>query len=77
MPAECQRWCRGRNQPGTPGVSWLLAAPGHQVLRVLALTRLIGVFPVYASVDEAARSAVVLPAGGCAGGPAARLRRRT
>ena len=35
----------------------LLAAPQHQVLRVLTLTRLIDVFPVYASVDEAARTA--------------------
>ena len=35
----------------------LLAAPQHQVLRVLTFTRLIDVFPVYASVDEAARTA--------------------
>lgn len=35
----------------------LLAAPQDQVLRVLTLTRLIDVFPVHASVDEAAGSA--------------------
>jgi anti-anti-sigma factor len=32
----------------------LLAAPQDQVLRVLTLTRLIDVFPVHASVEEAA-----------------------
>jgi anti-sigma B factor antagonist len=48
---------RGRNQARHAGGELLLAAPGHRVLRVLALTRLIGVFPVHASVDEAARSA--------------------
>jgi anti-sigma B factor antagonist len=35
----------------------LLAGPQQQVLRVLALTRMIDVFSVHASVDEAASSA--------------------
>jgi hypothetical protein len=39
------------------GGDLLLAAPQQQVLRVLTLTRLIDVFPVHASVDEAARTA--------------------
>jgi anti-sigma B factor antagonist len=48
---------RGRKQARQAGGDLLLAAPRHQVLRVLTLTRLTGVFPVRASVDEAARSA--------------------
>ena len=48
---------RGRKQARDAGGDLLLAAPRHQVLRVLALTRLIGVFPVHASAVEAARSA--------------------
>jgi hypothetical protein len=36
------------------GGDLVLAAPQQQVLRVLTLTRLIEVFPVHASVDEAA-----------------------
>ena len=48
---------RGRKQARDAGGDLLLAAPRHQVLRVLTLTRLIGVFPVHASAVEAARSA--------------------
>jgi anti-sigma B factor antagonist len=48
---------RGRKQARQAGGDLLLAAPRHQVLRVLTLTRLTGVFPVRASVDEAASSA--------------------
>jgi anti-sigma B factor antagonist len=48
---------RGRKHARHAGGDLLLAAPQQQVLRVLTLTRLIDVFPVYASVDEAASSA--------------------
>jgi anti-sigma B factor antagonist len=48
---------RGRKQARRAGGDLLLAAPRRQVLLVLTLTRLIGVFPVHASVDEAARNA--------------------
>jgi hypothetical protein len=48
---------RGRKLARHAGGDLLLAAPQHQVLRVLTFTRLIDVFPVYASVDEAARTA--------------------
>jgi anti-sigma B factor antagonist len=48
---------RGRKQARHAGGDLLLAAPQRQVLRVLTVTRLIGVFPVHASVDEAVRSA--------------------
>src|SRR6266567_9474287 len=48
---------RGRKLARHAGGDLLLAAPQHQVLRVLALTRLIDVFPVHASVDEAVRTA--------------------
>ena len=48
---------RGRKLARHAGGDLLLAAPRHQVLRVLTLTRLIDVFPIYASVDEAARTA--------------------
>ena len=48
---------RGRKLARHAGGDLLLAAPQHQVLRVLTLTRLIDVFPVHASVDEAARTA--------------------
>jgi anti-sigma B factor antagonist len=47
---------RGRRQARHAGGDLLLAAPRHQVLLVLAVTRLTGVFPVHASVEEAARS---------------------
>ena len=46
---------RGRNLARRAGGELLLAAPQQQVLRVLTLTRLIDVFPVHATVDEAAR----------------------
>lgn len=46
----------GRKQARVAGGELLLAAPQPQVLRVLILTRLIDVFRVCASVDEAARS---------------------
>jgi anti-sigma B factor antagonist len=48
---------RGRKLARHAGGDLLLAAPQHQVLRVLALTRLIDVFAVHVSVDEAAASA--------------------
>jgi anti-sigma B factor antagonist len=48
---------RGRRQARHAGGELLLAAPQQQVLRVLTLTRLIDVFPVYASVAEAVSSA--------------------
>jgi anti-anti-sigma factor len=44
----------GRKQAHLAGGELLLAAPQPQVLRVLTLTRLIDVFRVCASVDEAA-----------------------
>src|SRR5487761_1672484 len=45
---------RGRNLARRAGGELLLAAPRQQVLRVLTLTRLIDVFPLYATVAEAA-----------------------
>jgi anti-sigma B factor antagonist len=48
---------RGRRQARHAGGELLLAAPRPRVLRVLTLTRLLDVFPVYASVAEAAGSA--------------------
>lgn len=45
---------RGRKLARHAGGDLLLAAPRRQVLRVLTLTRLIDVFPVHASADEAA-----------------------
>jgi anti-sigma B factor antagonist len=48
---------RARSLALHAGGDLLLAAPREQVLRVLALTRMIDVFSVHASVDEAARSA--------------------
>ena len=45
---------RARRQALQAGCDVLLAAPQQQVLGVLALTRLINVFPVYSGVDEAA-----------------------
>jgi anti-sigma B factor antagonist len=48
---------RGRKHARHAGGDLLLAAPRQQVLRVLTLTRLIDVFPVHASVDEAAGNA--------------------
>ena len=48
---------RARNHARHAGGDLLLAAPREQVLRVLALTRLIDVFSVHTCVDEAARSA--------------------
>ncbi len=48
---------RGRRQARYAGGELLLAAPQQQVLRVLTLTRLLDVFPVHASVAEAAGSA--------------------
>ena len=48
---------RAREYARRAGGDLLLAAPQQQVLRVLALTRLIEVFTVHACVEEAARSA--------------------
>ena len=45
---------RGRKMARHAGGDLLLAAPQQQVLRVLVLTRLIEVFSVHASVDQAA-----------------------
>jgi anti-sigma B factor antagonist len=45
---------RGRKLARHAGGDLLLAAPQHQVHRVLTLTRLIDVFSVHASVEEAA-----------------------
>src|SRR5580704_13049192 len=57
---------RGRKLARHAGGDLLLAAPQRGVLRVLTLTRLIDVFPVHASVDEAAgharRTAAAAPA---------------
>jgi anti-sigma B factor antagonist len=47
---------RGRNLARQAGGELLLAAPQQQVRRVLSLTRLIDVFPVHATVAEAAGS---------------------
>jgi anti-anti-sigma factor len=44
----------GRKLARKAGGDLLLAAPQRQVLRILALTRLIDVFPIHASVGEAA-----------------------
>jgi anti-sigma B factor antagonist len=45
---------RVRKQARHAGGDVLLAAPQHQVLRVLALTRMLDDFSVHTSVDEAA-----------------------
>jgi len=45
---------RGRNLARQAGGDLMLAAPRQQVLRVLTLTRLVDVFPVYATVAEEA-----------------------
>ena len=47
---------RGRNLARQAGGELLLAAPQQRVLRVLTLTRLTDVFPVHASMAEAAGS---------------------
>jgi anti-anti-sigma factor len=47
---------RGRKHARHAGGDLLLAAPQQQVLRVLAITRLIDGFSVHASVNEAAGS---------------------
>jgi anti-anti-sigma regulatory factor len=47
---------RGRKHARHAGCDLRLAAPQQQVLRVLAATRLIDVFSIHASVDEAASS---------------------
>jgi anti-sigma B factor antagonist len=44
----------GRKHARHAGGDLHLAAPQREVLRVLTITRLIDVFPVHASVDEAA-----------------------
>jgi len=46
----------GRKQARVAGGELLLVAPQPQVLRVLTLTRMLDVFRVCASVDEAVRS---------------------
>jgi len=55
---------RGRNLARQAGGELLLAAPRQQVLRMLTLTRLVDVFPIHATVAEAAshyRRVPVLP----------------
>lgn len=47
---------RGRNLARQAGGDLLLAAPQQPVLRVVTLTRLIEVFPLHATVTEAAGS---------------------
>jgi hypothetical protein len=51
-------WTRGARRAGC---DLLLAAPQRQVLRMLAITRLIDVLAVHASVNEAAPSAGGIP----------------
>ena len=70
---------RGRNLARQAGGELLLAAPQQQVLQVLTLTRLIDVFPVHATVAEAAGSRRVTAAPpqrrhGLAGWPRAAMR---
>jgi anti-sigma B factor antagonist len=48
---------RARKQARHAGGDVLLAAPQRQVLRFLSLTRLVSVFSIHASVDEAVVSA--------------------
>ena len=48
---------RVRGQARHAGGDLVLAAPQRQVLRLLTLTRLVDVFSVHASVDEAASDA--------------------
>jgi len=48
---------RVRKQARRAGGDLLLAAPSLQVLRLLALTRLMDVFSVHASVEQAAEAA--------------------
>ena len=60
---------RARKHARQAGGDLLLAAPQRQVLRILALTGLIDVFTVHASVDEAAGS--VAPRRQVTGRPAA------
>ncbi len=52
---------RARRRAQEAGCDVLLAAPQQQVLRVLALTRVIDVFLVHAGVDEAAGGFVGSP----------------
>lgn len=52
----------GRQHARRAGFELLLAAPQAQVLRMLAITRLIDVFAVHARVDEAADIAGRIPA---------------
>lgn len=51
------RWAGCGRRPGRPGGDLLLTAPRGLVWRVLALTGLIDVFSVYASVEDAVRIA--------------------
>ena len=48
---------RGRRHARQAGGDLLLAAPQQRVLRILAITCLVGEFSVHASVEEAAASA--------------------
>ena len=48
---------RGRRHARQAGGDLLLAAPQQRVLRILAITCLVGEFSVHASVEEAAGSA--------------------
>jgi anti-sigma B factor antagonist len=53
---------RARQHARHAGSDLLLAAPQQQILRMLAITRLIDVFTVHACVDEAAGIAARMPA---------------
>ncbi len=63
---------RARQHARRAGRDLLLAAPQQQVLRMLAITRLIDVFAVHASVHEAAGIAGRIPVASApsAGNPA-------
>ena len=60
---------RARQHARRAGCDLLLAAPQRQVLRILAITRLVDVFAVHACVDEAAGIAGRIPAAAVAGNP--------
>jgi anti-sigma B factor antagonist len=62
-----------RQQARRAGFDLLLAAPQQQVLRMLAITRLIDVFAVHACVDDAWGSSVRIPVAITAAGSPALL----
>ena len=68
---------RGRKLARHAGGDLLLAAPQHQVLRVLTLTRLIDVFPGLRQRGRGGQDRRAHPAGGRASGRESRSRRVT